>query len=370
MEIKLEGITKKYGKVIAVEDFNLGVEDGELVVFLGPSGCGKSTTLYCIAGLEHPDQGKVSIGKKDVTLLPPKDRNVAMVLQSIALFPHLSVEENISFGLRMRKQCSKDEIFRRVRKVASLLQIESLVLRMPHELSGGQQQRATIARALVQNPAVFLMDEPFANLDARLKLTCQTELRRLNQKLGMTIIHVTHDQEEAMSIADRIVVMNGGRIEQIGTPMEVYFKPKNRLVAGFIGSPPMNIFDDCKFTVKEGRVVVTIGEDLEIPLPLRLAQKIQESGLNSITIAIRPEDVHLVESGRKPSEEYIGSLKMTIEVIEDFGREIEVYFDKNGEKLTGLFPPSEEFQVGNEVCVTFKEKNLYLFDSDTDEILL
>lgn len=370
MEVELEGITKRYGKVIAIKDFDLRVKDGELVVFLGPSGCGKSTTLYCVAGLEHPDQGKILIGGKDITSLPPKDRNVAMVFQSIALFPHLSIKENISFGLRMQKKFSKNEILDRVNEVANLLQIESLLKRMPHELSGGQQQRAAIGRALIQDPSVFLMDEPFANLDARLKLRLQTELRRLNQSLGMTVIHVTHDQEEAMAIADRIVVINQGEIQQIGTPMEVYFKPNNRFVAEFIGSPRMNIFDGCEFKFKEERGVVSLNKDFEIVLSPRLTQKIKEAGINNITIGIRPEDVHLIEPDQKPTKEYIANLKMKVEVIEKFGREIVVHFEKNGKRLTGIFSPSEEFQIGNEVCLTFKEKIFYLFNSITGKSLL
>jgi len=372
MEIKLENLTKRYGKVTAVEDFNLKVNDGELVVLLGPSGCGKSTTLYCIAGLEQPSEGKIFIGKREVTYLPPKDRDIAMVFQSIALFPHLSIRNNIAFGLRMQKKFSEKEIMKKVRTAARLLQIEHLLDRMPHELSGGQQQRAAIGRALVRNPSAFLMDEPFANLDARLKIELQTELRRLNQKLGATIIHVTHDQNEAMSISDRIVVMKEGKIQQIGTPMEVYFRPQNIFVAKFIGSPPMNIFDECEFQLKEERGLVFLSEDFKITLSPRLTQVIEESNIDKVTIGIRPEDVCIVETiNREPPRGYIGTLSMSVEVIEKFGREIVVHFERDRIKLRGVFPSLqvEELGVGDQVYLAFREKNIYLFDPATGKSL-
>lgn len=372
MEIKLENLTKKYGKVTAVEDFNLKVRDGELAVLLGPSGCGKSTTLYCIAGLEQPDEGKIFIGTREVTSFPPKDRDIAMVFQSIALFPHMSIRDNIAFGLRMQKKFSANEISKKVKNAASLLQIQHLLERMPHELSGGQQQRAAIGRALVRDPSAFLMDEPFANLDARLKVELQTELRRLNQKLGATIIHVTHDQNEAMSIGDRIVVINNGRIQQIGTPMEVYFNPKNLFVARFIGSPPMNIFDNCGFELKEENGLIFLNRKFEIQLSSRLTQIVRASDVNGITMGVRPEDVIIVESTTKELPKgYTGILNMNVEVIENFGREMVVHFEKEGIKLRGIFPSSqiEELEVGDQVCLSLREKNIYLFDPNTGENL-
>lgn len=371
MEVGLENLTKKYGKTTAIEALNLKVNDGELVTLLGPSGCGKSTTLYCIAGLEQPDLGKVFIGERDVTHLPPKDRNVAMVFQSIALFPHLSMKNNIAFGLRMQRKFSEEEIWRKVKDAAQLLRIEHLLERMPHELSGGQQQRAAIGRAIVRNPSVFLMDEPFANLDARLKIELQTELRRLNQKLGATIIHVTHDQNESMSISDRIIIINEGKIQQIGSPMEVYFRPKNIFVARFIGNPPMNIFSDCEFKLEEERDLILLNKDFKILLSPRLTQVIKESNINKVAIGIRPEDVCIPSANQRSPGGYIGNLKMSVEVIEKFGREIVVHFRKDRIELRGVFPPVEvqELGAGDQVCLTFREKNIYLFDPTTGKSL-
>lgn len=371
MEARLENLTKKYGKITAVKDFNLKVNDGELMTLLGPSGCGKSTTLYCVAGLEQPDQGKVFIGKREVTHLPPKDRDIAMVFQSIALFPHLSIKNNIAFGLRMQRKFSKEQILEKVKNAARLLRIEHLLERMPHELSGGQQQRAAIGRAIVRDPSVFLMDEPFANLDARLRIELQTELRRLNQKLGATIIHVTHDQNEAMSISDRIVVINEGKIQQIGSPMEVYFRPKNKFVARFIGNPPMNIFGDCESKLKEGRGLVLLNKDFKILLSPRLTQVIKESNIDKVVIGMRPEDICIVKANQRSPRGYIGSLKMSVEVIEKFGREIVVHFERDRIKLRGVFPPLEveELGVGDQIFLAFREKNIYLFDPTTGKSL-
>ena len=371
MEVRLENLTKKYGRTTAIEAINLKVNDGELVTLLGPSGCGKSTTLYCIAGLEPPDWGKVFIGERDVTPLPPKDRNVAMVFQSIALFPHISVKNNIAFGLRMQRKFSEEEIWGKVKNAARLLKIEHLLERMPHELSGGQQQRAAIGRAIVRNPSVFLMDEPFANLDARLKIELQTELRRVKQKLGATIIHVTHDQNESMSISDRIVIINEGKIRQIGSPMEVYFRPKNIFVARFIGNPPMNIFSDCEFELKEERCLFLLNKDFKILLSPGLTQVIKESNINKVIIGIRPEDVCITKANQRSPRGYLGSVKMYVEVIEKFGREIVVHFGKDRIKLRGVFPPVEvhDFEIGDQVCLAFREKNIYLFDPTTGKSL-
>jgi ABC-type sugar transport system ATPase subunit len=371
MEVTLENLTKKYGKTTAIEALNLKVNDGELVTLLGPSGCGKSTTLYCIAGLERPDRGKVFIGERDVTSLPPKDRNVAMVFQSIALFPHLSIKNNIAFGLRMQRKFSEEEMGEKVKNAGRLLRIEHLLERMPHELSGGQQQRAAIGRAIVRNPSVFLMDEPFANLDARLKIELQTELRRLNQRLGATIIHVTHDQNESMSISDRIVIINEGKIQQMGSPMEVYFRPKNIFIARFIGNPPMNIFSDCEFKFKEEKGLILLNKNSEIALSPRLAHVIKESNMDKVGIGIRPEDFCIVSANQRSPRGYIGSLKVSVEVIEKFGREIVVHFGKDRIRLGGVFPPVEvqELQVGDEVYLAFREKNIYLFDPTTGKSL-
>jgi len=241
-DVQLQHITKRYGDVTAVDDMNLEIRDGEFVTFVGPSGCGKSTTMETIAGLTLPTEGNVMIGERDVTNLPPKDRGVSMVFQNIALFPHMDVYDNISFGLRLRKY-EEEEIDRRVENAAEVVQLEGMMDRMPDEMSGGQRQRVAIARAIVRNPDVFLMDEPLANLDAKLRVHMRTELQRLHKELDTTIIYVTHDQAEAMTMSDRIAVINSGQLQQIDPPLVCYNEPANLFVAGFIGSPSMNFIE-------------------------------------------------------------------------------------------------------------------------------
>src|SRR6056297_837958 len=240
--VKLEHITKRYDDVTAVDDMNLDIKDGEFVTFVGPSGCGKSTTMETIAGLTKPTEGTVNISGRDVTNLPPKDRGISMVFQNIALFPHMDVFDNISFGLRLRDY-DDEEIQRRVDHAAEVVQLENMQDRMPEEMSGGQRQRVAIARAIVRNPDVFLMDEPLANLDAKLRVHMRTELQRLHRELETTIIYVTHDQAEAMTMSDRIAVLNEGRLQQIAAPLTCYNEPTNLFVAGFIGSPSMNFVE-------------------------------------------------------------------------------------------------------------------------------
>lgn len=237
--VNLEGITKRYEDVTAVDDMTLDIEDGEFVTFVGPSGCGKSTTMETIAGLTLPTEGTIEIGGRDVTDLPPKDRGISMVFQNIALFPHMDVYDNISFGLRLRKY-DQEEVDRRVEEAADIVQLEGMMDRMPKEMSGGQRQRVAIARAIVRNPDAFLMDEPLANLDAELRVHMRTQLQRLHRELDTTIIYVTHDQAQAMTMSDRIAVINSGVLQQVAPPLECYNEPANLFVAGFIGSPAMN----------------------------------------------------------------------------------------------------------------------------------
>jgi len=240
--VTLQEITKQYEDVTAVDDMNLEIRDGEFITFVGPSGCGKSTTMETIAGLTLPTEGAINIGDRDVTDLPPKDRGISMVFQNIALFPHMDVYENISFGLRLRKY-DQEEIDRRVEEAADVVQLEGMMERMPKEMSGGQRQRVAIARAIVREPEVFLMDEPLANLDAELRVHMRTQLQRLHRELDTTIIYVTHDQAQAMTMSDRIAVINGGVLQQVAPPLECYNEPANLFVAGFIGSPAMNFIE-------------------------------------------------------------------------------------------------------------------------------
>src|SRR6056297_874896 len=241
-DVKLENVYKRYEDVTAVEDMNIHIRDGEFVCLVGPSGCGKSTTMEMVAGLTIPTEGEVYIGGREVTNLPPKDRGIAMVSQNIALFPHMDVYDNISFGLRLRKY-DKEEIDRRVDRAVEIVQLEGMMERMPDEMSGGQRQRVAIARAIVREPEVFLMDEPLANLDAKLRVHMRTELQRLHKELETTIIYVTHDQAEAMTMSDRIAIIDGGELQQIAPPLVCYNEPANLFVAGFIGSPSMNFVE-------------------------------------------------------------------------------------------------------------------------------
>src|SRR6056297_1130300 len=280
-DVKLEHVTKRYADVTAVDDMNLDISDGEFVTLVGPSGCGKSTTLETIAGLTIPTEGTITIADREVTNLPPKDRGIAMVFQNIALFPHMDVYDNISFGLRLRDY-PQDEIDRRVERAADIVQLEGMLGRMPEEMSGGQRQRVAIARAIVREPDVFLMDEPLANLDAKLKVHMRTELQRLHKELDTTIIYVTHDQEEAMTLSDRIAVIDGGDLQQFAPPLTCYNEPDNLFVAGFIGSPSMNFVEG---TVGDGGF-----ESEHVDVEFDVAPMAVGQG-DTVTLGIRPEDV-------------------------------------------------------------------------------
>jgi multiple sugar transport system ATP-binding protein len=290
--IVLENVTKCFGKVKAVDDVSLSVKDKEFLTLLGPSGCGKTTTLRLIAGLENPDKGNTYIGDKLVNDLSPKDRNVAMVFQSYALYPHMSVFDNIAFPLKLRK-ISKTEISKRVKEVAELLRIEGLLERKPRELSGGQRQRVALGRAMIRQPNVFLMDEPLSNLDARLRIQMRVELKKLQKDIGVTTVYVTHDQIEAMTMSDRIALMNDGKVMQVGTSEQVYSSPANIWVAGFIGSPPMN-FIDCSLEVKNGETYL-VHEDFQLPLSGDVVDIVKEKvESQEIVLGFRPEDLLVI----------------------------------------------------------------------------
>jgi len=359
--VKLENISKRFGKVVAVDHINLEVKDKEFIVLLGPSGCGKTTTLRIIAGLEYPDTGRVYIDDKDVTDLHPSDRDVAMVFQNYALYPHMKVFDNIAFPLMLRK-VPKEEIKRRVREVARLLRIEEVLDRYPSQLSGGQQQRVALARAIVREPKVFLMDEPLSNLDAKLRVYMRAELKKLQKKIGVTTIYVTHDQAEAMTMADRIAIMNNGRILQIGSPKEVYMKPKNIFVAGFIGSPPMN-FIEGDLKEEEGKLVFeTAGLKLDLTelrevLPEKIIGK-------SVIIGIRPEDI---ESSFERKEGYV---KGKIYVVEPLGSDtiIDAEIGENIIKIRVV--GSVYVPEGNPIWIKMPLDKIHVFDKASGEALI
>jgi len=371
-EVKLEHITKRYEDVTAVDDMNLELRDGEFVCLVGPSGCGKSTTMEMIAGLTKPTEGDVFIGDRNVTKLPPKDRGVAMVFQNIALFPHMDVYDNISFGLRLRDY-EKAEIDRRVEKASDIVQLEGMLDRMPDEMSGGQRQRVAIARAIVREPDVFLMDEPLANLDAKLRVHMRTELQRLHKELDTTIVYVTHDQAEAMTMSDRIAVIDAGELQQIDPPLTCYNEPENLFVAGFIGSPSMNFL--------EGEITETGLETDYFDLSLDHASLDGVSVGQEVTMGIRPEDVYpvAVDEGLPHPTKRIGA---TTDVMEPMGDEIFVYLllegaeeatmgaeGRGGGQVLMSVDPDSEIQEDEAIDIVFDRSKVHLFDTASGEAL-
>jgi multiple sugar transport system ATP-binding protein len=313
-KVTLRNVTKRFGKVIAVKDFNLEIAHGEFVVFVGPSGCGKTTTLRMIAGLEDIEEGEIHIGERLVNDLPPKDRNIAMVFQNYALYPHMNVYRNMAFGLKLRK-VPKDEIDQRVRKAAKILGLEDLLERKPKQLSGGQMQRVAVGRAIVRNPDVFLFDEPLSNLDAKLRIQMRNEIAKLHHQLDTTMVYVTHDQVEAMTMGDRIVIMKDGLVQQMGSPLEVYEHPLNLFVAGFIGSPTMNFLDGVLVTTKSGLGFKT-HEGL-FAIPASKEGKVRAAEGRAAVLGIRPDHVLLVQEAQPQSD----AIQAKVEVVETLGSE-------------------------------------------------
>ncbi|MFP8891537.1 ABC transporter ATP-binding protein [Natrialbaceae archaeon A-CW2] len=372
--VTLEHVTKRYEDVTAVDDMNLDIRDGEFVCLVGPSGCGKSTTMETIAGLTKPTEGTIKIGERDVTKLPPKDRGVAMVFQNIALFPHMDVYDNISFGLRLRKY-EKDEIDRRVEHATEVVQLDGMLDRMPDEMSGGQRQRVAIARAIVRNPDVFLMDEPLANLDAKLRVHMRTELQRLHKELDTTIIYVTHDQAEAMTMSDRIAVINAGELQQIDPPLVCYNEPANLFVAGFIGSPSMNLIN--------GELTSSGLQTDSFSVEFDPSILDGVSAGDQVTLGIRPEDVYLTEQAEgvgKPTQ----PMHVETDVLEPMGNEIFVYLnlDGSGERtmadaegaakgqLLMSVDPDTDIDEDQPVDIVLDRSSLHLFDTESGEALL
>jgi multiple sugar transport system ATP-binding protein len=337
--VELKKVSKIYTEdVKAVDSADIEINDKEFVVLVGPSGCGKTTTLRMIAGLEEISEGELLIDGKLVNELPPKDRDIAMVFQNYALYPHMSVYDNMAFGLKMRK-FDKDEIDKRVREAAVILGIEDYLKRKPKELSGGQRQRVAVGRAIVRKPKVFLFDEPLSNLDAKLRVQMRTELSRLHNQLGATMIYVTHDQIEAMTMADRIVVMKDGKIQQIGGPLELYNNPVNKFVAGFIGSPPMN-FIEMEIS-KTGNRAELRDENIYITIPEKIKNYLESNNRNRVCFGIRPENLEK----RKP-EEGECFIKAEIDVIEPLGDEIHLYLKGGDHRLLARIPSDLSVSIG------------------------
>ena len=372
--LSLKGIYKKYpGGVIAVSDFNLEIKDKEFIVLVGPSGCGKSTTLRMIEGLEEISEGELYIGDRLVNDVAPKDRDIAMVFQNYALYPHMSVFENMAFGLKLRKT-PRDEIKRRVDEAARILDIAHLLDRKPKALSGGQRQRVALGRALVREPQVFLLDEPLSNLDAKLRAQMRTELTKLHQRLGTTFIYVTHDQTEAMTMADRIVVMKDGLIQQVDTPQHLYDLPCNTFVAGFIGSPQMNFIDSVIRKEGEDFYVEFGSEDtkrrLGVKFKIKLPAYKNEKGVlenyvdKEVIMGIRPEHIHDEPKLLKEFKE--GIVNANVEVTELMGAETYLYVNCEGHYLTARVAPTTTAKMGEEQEIAFEPEKIHLFDKDTE----
>ena len=365
--IQLKHIYKKYPNGFeAVKDFNMDIEDKEFIIFVGPSGCGKSTTLRMIAGLEDITSGELYIDGKLVNDVEPKDRDIAMVFQNYALYPHMTVYENMAFALKLRK-IPKDEIDRMVREAAKILDLEALLDRKPKALSGGQRQRVAMGRAIVRNPKVFLMDEPLSNLDAKLRVQMRTEISRLHQRLGTTIIYVTHDQTEAMTLGTRIVVMKDGVIQQVDSPQNLYNAPRNLFVAGFIGSPQMN-FADVLCEEKDGKVLLKIGGH-SICLPETKAKALKEGGYvgKTVVMGIRPEDVYDSEDMLQKYPDSV--LEAVISVYELLGAEVYLYFEVNGVNMTARVKPTTEARTGDTVRFALDVEKIHVFDKETELVI-
>lgn len=361
--VLLKEVSKVFdGDVTAVDKADIDVKDKEFVVLVGPSGCGKSTTLRMVAGLEEITSGEIFIGDTLVNYVPPKDRNIAMVFQNYALYPHMTVRDNLAFGLKLRKY-PKPEIEERVRDAARILGLEDYLERKPRALSGGQRQRVAVGRAIVRKPKVFLFDEPLSNLDAKLRVQMRTEISKLHHSLEATMIYVTHDQVEAMTMGDRIVVMKDGIIQQTDTPLNLYHKPVNRFVAGFIGSPPMNLFDGRLKNGGQGHGI-SIGE-LTIPLSAGIIGKVAVKKGETVSVGIRPEDLLLAES----HEEGL-TFTADVEVVEPMGNEIFVYLRFGEYSFVSRVDSTSSISVGAKLPFRLREERLHFFDGKTGANLL
>ncbi len=365
-QVTLRKVVKKYDEVLAVRGIDLDISDKEFIVLVGPSGCGKSTTLRMIAGLEEISDGDIQIGGDVVNDVPPKDRDIAMVFQNYALYPHMNVYENMSFGLKLKKT-PKDVIDQRVKQAAQILDITELLDRKPKQLSGGQRQRVAMGRAIVRDPKVFLFDEPLSNLDAKLRVQMRTEIKKVHQKVRTTTVYVTHDQVEAMTLADRVVVMNAGRIEQVGAPNDLYHAPATKFVAGFIGSPAMN-FVSCQLDkAAGGGLVVRLNDRLSFPVPAdRTARYTPHVGQASLVLGLRPEHITETRPHVEPNQH---DFEVPIDVVEPMGMETLVYFTVNGVEVCARVNPNAPAEAAKPMTLRADLSNMHLIDDTTGKVL-
>ena len=362
-KVTLEKVSKFYGDVEAVKKIDLDINDKEFLVLVGPSGCGKSSTLRMIAGLEEIDQGKINIGEKTVNELEPRERNVSMVFQNYALYPHMTVEENLGFSLKIAGM-KKGDIDSRVTEAAGILDIEEFLQRKPAQLSGGQRQRVAMGRAIVRRPDVFLFDEPLSNLDAKLRNQMRTEIKRLHQKVETTIVYVTHDQVEAMTLADRIVIMKDGIIEQIGTPLDLFETPATKFVATFIGSPSMNMISSTVET-DQGKKIMKTEDGISVPVPVSKKDVVKDG--QKISFGFRAEDIVPLKFGNKPSQSW--DYKSKVNLSEPLGTETLIFtnFGKI-EIVSRMFTP-ELVRAGDELDFSLNLDRTYLFDDETGKAI-
>ncbi|MBN1428212.1 MAG: sn-glycerol-3-phosphate ABC transporter ATP-binding protein UgpC [Anaerolineae bacterium] len=361
-QVVYEHVTKRWGDVVAVNDLNIDIADKEFLVFVGPSGCGKSTSLRLLAGLDDLTEGNIFIGDRLVNEVPPKDRDIAMVFQSYALYPHMSVYDNMAFGLKLRK-LPKAEIDQRVRHAAQELGIEHLLDRKPKALSGGQRQRVAVGRAIVREPAVFLMDEPLSNLDAKLRVEARAMIQRLHHRLETTFIYVTHDQTEAMTMGTRIAVLKDGLLQQVNTPQVLYDKPDNVFVAGFIGSPSMNFFD-ATMVQEDGSCYADTGA-FRVRAPESKRDSWMREAGRRVILGVRPEDIHdphYSPPGIKPVE-----VDAMVDVRELMGNEVFLYLKSGNHDYIARVDPRTSAYVGNRLNVVFNTENMHLFDAETEQ---